>query len=289
MLEIFPDSLSKDTLTCHAVVKHASGGASGDNTSQAFLSLQSEQLCTVKLVQIDFSFVRSKNEKDRGTNRKVKEETSDTRSGVVTGVEEGEEAELPLIGARQEKLALGVSELKLPGLVLPAPAARSTWNPVPALLASSRAGLVSGGPREEAGHVDLSSLCEDSSRGTLDLTELMSSRERKREGVERERGWVEETMKPRGTAVGNEWRMHGKEKTVASAGWHGDSSVATEVAATRSSQYPSLEDAGVCVCDIVCACVVCVCVHVCVVCVCAWCVRGVCVCGVCGVCVCVCS
>ena len=162
---------------------------------------------------------------------------------------------------------------------------------MPALLASSRAGLVSGGPREEAGHIDLSSLCEDSSRGTLDLTELMSSRERKREGVERERGWVEETMKPRGTAVGNEWRVHGKEKMVASAGWHGDGSVATEVAATRSSQYPSVEDAGVCVCGVcVALCGVCVCVsahvHVCGVCV----MCGVCValCGVVCVCVCVC-
>ena len=232
-----------------------------DNTSQAFLSLRPKQLCTVKLVQIDFSFVQSKNERDRGTNRKVKEETSDVRSGVVTGVEKGEEVELLLNCARPEKLALGVSELKLPGLVLPPPAARSTWNPVPALLESASTGLVRGGPREEAGHVDLSSLCEDSSRRALDLTELMSSRERKREGVEGERGWVEEAMKPQRTTVGNEWKM---EKRVASAGWHGDSSVATEVAAARSSQYPSVEDAGVCVC-VVCVCVVCVCV-------CVWCV-----------------
>lgn len=185
------------------------------------------------------------NERDRATDRKVKEEMSDTRSGVVTGVEEEEETELPLNSARPEKLGLGVSEVKLPGLVLPPPAARSTWNPVPALLACARTGLVSGGPREKADHVDLSSLCEDSSGGALDLTELMSSGERKREGVEGERGWVEEVVKPRGTAVANEWRMHRKEKRVASAGWHGDGSVATEVAAARSSQYPSVKDAGV--------------------------------------------
>lgn len=249
LLEVFPDNLSTGTDTCYAVVKHDDGRSCGsaDATSQAFLSLQPKQPCTVKLVRIDFSSLRPEYKGAKSTNKEVSSGTSDARSGVFASVER-EEVELPPGGDRLEDLTLGMSELQLSRLVIPPPAVRCTWNPVPELMETARAGLVGGGPKEKASHIDLGSLWEDGSSRAVDWTEMVTAREKMRERMEGQRkGWVEEAVRGGGTTVGDERRIHRREERVASAGGHGGGSLSAEKAVSQSGQYPSVDNAGSCV------------------------------------------
>ena len=272
MLEIFPDSLSTGSATCNALIKHndAKTVGSEDTTCQPFLCLQPKHLCTVKLVQIDFSSIQPKNEDEKGINNqmKVKNEPSELSSGTVLGAEGGI-CELPSGDDEPEELvALGTSELHLSGLVIPSPALRCAWNPVPELMEVARAGVVGGDPEGKMAHIGLSHLWEEGSGGAVDLTELVSAGGRMRLGVEGERGkQAEEAVGGEGIVAGVGGRKHQSENRVRSVDQHGSgggggSALSTEGGEIR--QHPTMDSAGVCACLCLRVCLhVCVCVCVC--------------------------